>query len=1039
MSARVQLTCHKCNHKWDDEVSQGQGVVQCPECMVIVPLSLAAQGQSQAKASAPKPEPPKAASPKVTAPAKASPSPRPAPRPISREEPRIKPKLSPVAASMDETKTAIPQREKSASPSRTLTCHKCGHTWEGEVGAGQGAVLCPECATFVPMKLAQLARPSSAPKPSPSPRPASRRGMEERETIVPPLEKTRLEVPEKTRIETPERTRIETPAKTRIERSEKTRPEPTGKTRLLPREKGANQPAPAVARRTRDEDEDLSDTKTAVPPTGRMADEEADDESKTRIERAEPTAEGGSLAGPGEPGYAEEKTKGDLSGMTVDGYEVAKKLGEGGMGMVYLARQISLDRKVALKVLPTRMANNPEFLIRFTREALSAAQLGHHNIIQVYDVGRDQNVHYISMEFVPGKNLGDMVREDGKLDLETAAGYVLQAARGLKYAHDRGIVHRDIKPDNLMVNDQGLVKIADMGLAKMRGAEEKAPAPSGGREATIMRQAKGDLTQLDIAMGTPAYMPPEQARDAAGVDHRADQYSLGCTLYYLCAGKTPFSGGSAMEIISKHIADAPPPLEKHIRRVPAALNAILTKTMAKEPKERYAGMTEVIRDLEAFLGVESEKGPYTPREQHVETLEVEELAYYSSPALKRRKAAIAGFFGGMAALVIGLAAMGQLLFAGGVLGLFVLTPLINFIMDGLKRKTFLFRRVRAVFFGMTLKGWAWTFSLSALTLGMLWLFRAVGIYWLGAAVVAFLFSLLYQRFVMKPLLAQRAGPLERIEQMLKQLRIKGVSEDALQDFLYRFSGERWEELFEDLFGYGPMLLARIKWGAADKIKPRKRYATWRDPIARWLDDVEESRKRRKEKKELARVEAERLKAKGIDEKTAKKRAEEMAVQTLTETILKPTMILASDATQKEKSRAAKKSGARPQASPLAKLMLPLLQIVRFFGGVGICAAWGLKAAGVFEVPIPVAGVSDVLFSHAGLATGILLALSAFSRGAFMSNLVLAGAVLMLGQTAIVGLVNQSQFDLATVQYTAWGMMGIGLAMCFLDKISGGEF
>ena len=156
------------------------------------------------------------------------------------------------------------------------------------------------------------------------------------------------------------------------------------------------------------------------------------------------------------------------------------------------------------------------FLARFTREALSAAQLTHHNIVQVYDVGNADHIHYISMEFVRGENLGTMVKDEGRLTLEDAAGYILQAARGLKYAHDRGIIHRDIKPDNLMVNEHGIVKIADMGLAKMGEEIQKTKVASAAMtsSAPTVGAASFDsnLTMHDVAMGTPAYMTPEQAR-----------------------------------------------------------------------------------------------------------------------------------------------------------------------------------------------------------------------------------------------------------------------------------------------------------------------------------------------------------------------------------------------------------------------------------------------------------------------------------------------------------------------------------------------
>ncbi len=166
---------------------------------------------------------------------------------------------------------------------------------------------------------------------------------------------------------------------------------------------------------------------------------------------------------------------------TLGGYQVLKLLGRGGMGAVYLARQTSLDRLVAVKVMLPKAAANPGFVARFTREAYAAAQMVHHNVVQIYDIGSVKNTHYFSMEYVKGESLMDMVRRDGKLDPEQAVGYILQAARGLKYGHDMGIIHRDVKPDNLLINDQGIVKVADMGLVKLSGDDPTRPSPARGR------------------------------------------------------------------------------------------------------------------------------------------------------------------------------------------------------------------------------------------------------------------------------------------------------------------------------------------------------------------------------------------------------------------------------------------------------------------------------------------------------------------------------------------------------------------------------
>jgi hypothetical protein len=202
------------------------------------------------------------------------------------------------------------------------------------------------------------------------------------------------------------------------------------------------------------------------------------------------------------------------------------------------------------------------------------------------------------MEMVEGESLSEAMRRDGRLQVDDAAGYMLQAARGLQYAHERGIVHRDIKPANLMINRQGIVKIADMGLAKRIadadivsaptvGSSERGPrrgpvAPATGTSTGGLRGgAAAELTQASVAMGTPAYMAPEQGEDAGSVDGRADQYSLGCTLYYLCTGHAPFDGTTAQEIISKHKSEPLPPLGQYLQNVPRAIEGLVSKMLAK--------------------------------------------------------------------------------------------------------------------------------------------------------------------------------------------------------------------------------------------------------------------------------------------------------------------------------------------------------------------------------------------------------------------------------------------------------------------------
>ena len=277
-----------------------------------------------------------------------------------------------------------------------------------------------------------------------------------------------------------------------------------------------------------------------------------------------------------------------------------KPLGKGGMGSVYLARQVSLDRSVALKTLNAEWASDPGFVSRFVREAYAAAQLTHHNVVQIYELGRDGNVNYFSMEYVHGGSLGDKLRKAGKLPADEAVRFIIQAANGLRFAHDRGMVHRDIKPDNLMVNDEGIVKVADLGLVKTKGVSVEEDAGGGKGKRTGDGSGLGalpDVTRVGSAMGSPSYMAPEQCRDATTVDGRADIYSLGCTLYALIAGRTPFQGKTAVEVISNHLNEPPPPLARAAPQVSRDLGAIVDRTLAKDPADRFQSMGEFVGAL----------------------------------------------------------------------------------------------------------------------------------------------------------------------------------------------------------------------------------------------------------------------------------------------------------------------------------------------------------------------------------------------------------------------------------------------------------
>lgn len=269
----------------------------------------------------------------------------------------------------------------------------------------------------------------------------------------------------------------------------------------------------------------------------------------------------------------------DLTGRTLGEFHILRRLGAGGMGQVYLARQLSLKRQVALKLLRHDLTADQTALKRFQAEAEAVARLNHPNIVQVYGAGEADGMRYMALEFVEGRNLRDHLARKGPPDLPVALSIVRQVATALQKAHDQGIVHRDIKPENILVTKKVEVKVTDFGLSRF----------FTGAEAV-------HLTQSGVTLGTPLYLSPEQAQGRA-VDHRSDLYSFGVTCYHLLAGEPPFKGSTAVEVALKHVTDQPRPLAELRPDLPPDLCGMVHKMMAKNPDERYQSAREILRDL----------------------------------------------------------------------------------------------------------------------------------------------------------------------------------------------------------------------------------------------------------------------------------------------------------------------------------------------------------------------------------------------------------------------------------------------------------
>jgi eukaryotic-like serine/threonine-protein kinase len=483
------------------------------------------------------------------------------------------------------------------------------------------------------------------------------------------------------------------------------------------------------------------------------------------------------------------------------GYEIEKLLARGTMGSVYLARQLSLGRKVAIKTLHKSLAADQELLTRFTREAYAAAMLQHPNIVQIYDFGVDRGIHFFSMEYVSGISLTQLIQQRGRIESKLAASYVVQASRGLGFAHDHGLIHRDVKPDNLLLGEDGMLKLADLGLVRqVASRRQPVMAPAGADHET-----NPHVTHPYHAMGTPTYMAPEQARDAASADGRADIYSLGCTFYMLLTGRPPFQEKTTQAMLEAHATQQAPPPDMLVEGVSGDLSTIVMKMLARRPGDRYQNMHDVRAALEQYLQVNA-AGAARLKGNEIESLAAAAEQLKKSPWPKIQIALAATFFlicitGGAGAVLMPQSSVHKSLSLAAVLTVMLGTSLTYLLIHSAAYRSPLFSRFRQIAMP---DGWSdlMGFKFIVPTVMVVLLLYALNVLWVAVALVIISVGLavIVHLLIDKRAEAAKTEAAKQAEKIVFDLRQRGVDEQVIRNVVRSETGPKLRGMFESIFG-----------------------------------------------------------------------------------------------------------------------------------------------------------------------------------------------------------------------------------------------
>lgn len=540
-------------------------------------------------------------------------------------------------------------------------------------------------------------------------------------------------------------------------------------------------------------------------------------------------------------------------------------LGAGPRGQAFLGLPLGLGGMDVVKVQDADRSADRRFLFRLMREAVAASELDHPNLVAIHDLGLERGRAFAAFARVPGPSLDGLIGEQTRIEPFQAAVLILQAARGLRAAHEQGLWHRDVKPSNLLLDPAGLVKVDDLGLemtpslAEALARREKAkPAPETAPPAPA-------------AAGSPAYMAPEQAGDPASCDGRADIYALGGTFYHLVTGRPPFSGASAVELIRQHREEPLIPPREFVPSLPRAINDVIQTMLGKRLDERYPTMGAVVDVLEGALDLHAEKTVAQLEEAGAMIHQAADfLAASAARQLRFRVCALSGAI--VLAFVLLLAYLRLWGAAAGIAGFATFTAALISIVSGVTHRSELLRLAGQAVLGRR-SAWGVLIALLMIALAVVWIWGGFSPWFLllcaGGTAAAFHY------FLDRPLARERDEVLHAARERLKTMRARGHDEEALRSLFVRDGGENWRELFEPLFGLRAAVIALERWGDVRSAR-RKILPSPRDRLLSLLEKRLEGRRDRRGARLLGQVEEGRLEASGLNLLTARRKAKRAA-------------------------------------------------------------------------------------------------------------------------------------------------------------------